>query len=286
VKITVVMYLAYSVSKKGELMERFSVGFIPHLGVVGVMVSLLMLQPDFGSSVILLSMMGLMLFVSGARLFYLGLFGMLGLTGAYFAIIGSEYRMKRVLAFLDPWSYRTDIGYQISESLIAIGSGGLTGKGLGNGHGKLGYVPELWNDFIGTIVAEELGVVGIVVLASMFCVLVWRGLRIAMRAEDDFGRYLAFGITALFGLQAGANLFVVTGLAPTKGLTLPFVSFGGSSMIMALFGIGVLLNISRNAPDVWEEGREERETVREERRWDKKRQRILKKRDDLNRRFN
>lgn len=285
VKITVVMYLAYSVSKKGELMERFSVGFVPHLGIVGALVALLMLQPDFGSSVILLSMMMLMLFVSGARLFYLALFSMLGCVGAYFAITGSEYRMKRVLAFLDPWSYRTDIGYQISESLIAIGSGGLAGKGLGNGHGKLGYVPELWNDFIGTIVAEELGLAGIVILGALFGVLVWRGLRVAVRAEDDFGRYLAFGITALFGLQAAANLFVVTGLAPTKGLTLPFVSFGGSSMIMALFGVGVLLNISRNAPDHWEENREERESRRDESKWKKKREKILKKRSDLARRF-
>ncbi len=285
VKITIVMYLAYSVSKKGDLMERFSVGFIPHLGVVGVMVGFLMLQPDFGSSVILLSMMGMMLFVSGARLFYLGLFAMLGSVGAYIAITSREYRMERVMAFLDPWSYRTGIGYQISESLIAIGSGGLTGKGLGNGHGKLGYVPELWNDFIGTIVAEELGVFGMVLLAGLFCVFVWRGLRIALRATDDFGRYLAFGITALFGLQAAANLFVVTGLAPTKGLTLPFVSFGGSSMIMALFGVGVLLNISKNGPDVWEETREEREALREEKRWTRKRERILKKRDDLKRRY-
>lgn len=285
VKITVIMFLAYSVSKKGEKMGRFVVGFVPHLMVVGVLVGLLMLQPDFGSSVILIGMMGVMLFVSGAKISYLFLFASLGCIGAYYAVTGSEYRMKRVLAFLDPWSYRTDIGYQISESLISIGSGGLTGVGLGNGHGKLGYVPELWNDFIGTIVAEELGLLGIIVLVVLFAAFVWRGFKIAFECDDEFGKYLAFGITALFAFQAAANLFVVTGLAPTKGLTLPFVSFGGSSMIMALFATGVVLNISKNDPDRWEEAREIREARKHEKKWSKKRERILKRRKDLARKY-
>ncbi len=281
VKIVVVMYLAYSVSKKGEKMGRFSVGFVPHLMVVGTCVAFLMMQPDFGSSVILITMMGVMLFVSGARVAYLMIFAVLGACGAFFAITRSAYRMKRIMAFLDPWSYRTDIGYQISESLIAIGSGGVGGRGLGNGAGKLGYVPELWNDFIGTIVAEELGLMGIIILVSMFLALIWRGLKIAYESNDEFGRYLAFGITILFGLQGGANLCVVTGLLPTKGLTLPFISFGGSSMIMALFATGILLNISRNAPDEWESARPDREKRQEERRWQRKRKSILRKRKDL-----
>lgn len=284
-KIAVVMFLAYSVSKKGEKMGRFVVGFVPHLMVVGLMVGLLMLQPDFGSSVILLSMMMIMLFVSGARISYLFIFTILGLTGAYFAITGSEYRMKRIMAFLDPWSYRTDIGYQISESLISIGSGGLNGVGLGNGHGKLGYVPELWNDFIGTIVAEELGIAGIILLVALFTALLWRGLKVAWTCDDEFGRYLAYAITILFGLQAGANLFVVTGLAPTKGLTLPFVSFGGSSMMMALFATGVLLNVSRNEPDRWENLKEDRERKKYERKWERKRQSILRRRKDLAKKY-
>lgn len=281
-KIAIVMFLAYSVSKKGKDMGKFVVGFVPHFIVIGCFVLLLMQQPDFGSSVILLTMMGLMLFVSGARLMYLTGFAALGGLGAYLAIVSSEYRTQRILAFLDPWSYRKDIGYQISESLISIGSGGLTGRGLGNGHGKLGYVPELWNDFIGTIVAEELGLLGIVFLTGLFSVFIWRGLRIAFNARDDFGRYLAFGITTILGLQATANLCVVTGLLPTKGLTLPFVSFGGSSMVVALFSVGILLNISKNEPDYWEENREERERRRKESRWKKKKKRILNRRDDLN----
>lgn len=278
-KLVVVMFLAYSVSKKAGKMKRFAIGFVPHLMVIGLFVGLLMLQPDFGTSVILMVMMGLMLFVSGARVVYLGGFALLGAVGAFVAITSREYRMERIMAFLDPFSYRQGIGYQISESLISIGSGGLLGRGLGNGTGKLGYVPELWNDFIGTIIAEELGLIGIVVLIGLFIVLLWRGLRIAFQSDDAFGRYLAFGITVLIGLQATANLCVVTGLLPNKGLTLPFISFGGSSMIISLFSIGVLLNISKNAPDAWEAGREARQARREERRWERKRRRIMNRRD-------
>lgn len=285
VKIITVIYLAYSVSKKGERMGSFAVGFVPHLMMIGVMVALLLLQPDFGSSVILVTMMMLMLFVSGARILYLLILSGFGAFGAYIAITGSEYRMKRILAFLDPWSYRQDIGYQISESLIAIGSGGVTGRGLGQGNGKLGYVPELWNDFIGTIVAEELGLFGMIVLVMLFLGFIWRGLTIAFEARDDFGMYLAFGLTALVALQATANLCVVTGLLPTKGLTLPFVSFGGSAMISSMLAVGILLSISRGAPDRWEQRREERERRREQKRWEKKRDKILDRRDDLRSRF-
>jgi cell division protein FtsW len=280
-KVVAVMFLAYSVSKKGDQMGKFSVAFVPHLTVVGLFVGLLMQQPDFGTSVILLGVMGVLLFVSGARLIYLSGFGLAGGVLAYFAISNSAYRMERILAFQDPFSYREGIGYQISESLISIGSGGLGGRGLGNGTGKLGYVPELWNDFIGTIVAEELGLMGILVLVALFVGVLWRGTRIAFEARDDFGRYLAFGLTALIGVQAVANLCVVTGLLPNTGLTLPFVSYGGTSMIMALFSVGVLLNISKNEPDQWELDREKREARRAERRWKNKRRKILDRRDDL-----
>ncbi|QDG54773.1 putative lipid II flippase FtsW [Persicimonas caeni] len=280
-KIATVMFMAYSVSKKGDKMDKFSVAFVPHVAMVGLFVGLLMQQPDFGSSVILLTIMGILLFVSGAKIRYLSGFVVAGGVLAYFAITAREYRMERVQAYLDPFSYRTGIGYQISESLISIGSGGLTGVGLGNGTGKLGYVPELWNDFIGTIVAEELGLLGVVLLVGLFMTFLWRGTKIAFEANDEFGRYLAFGLTALIGMQAVANLCVVTGLLPNKGLTLPFVSFGGSSMIVALFSVGVLLNISKNQPDYWELNREEREARKAERRWKKKKRRILDRRDDL-----
>jgi len=280
-KVMCVIFLAYSISKKGEKMQQFAIGFVPHVVIVGLMVGLLILQPDFGSAVILVTMMGIMLFVSGARLLYLSGFGILGLVAGSWAIVRSPYRMERITAFLEPWKHRQDVGYQISESLIAIGSGGLTGRGLGSGTGKLGYVPELWNDFIATSVAEELGLLGIVLLVGLFLIFIWRGYAIAFRARDAFGRYLAFGLTTLIGMQASANLCVVTGLLPTKGLTLPFFSLGGSSLVMTLFASGVLLNISKRQPDTWEETREARERRRRNERWERKRQQILERREDL-----
>ncbi len=280
-KLAAVVFLSYSISKKGKKMGSFSIGFIPHLLIIGLLVMLLMLQPDFGTAVMLIALMMILLFVSGAKLSYLFLVTLGGSVVAYFAISGSEYRMRRILAFLDPWSHRQDIGYQISESLIAIGSAGLSGQGLGQGASKLGYVPELWNDFIGTIIAEELGIFGIVLVCVLFLVILWRGVVIALNADDRFGMYLAFGLTAMIALQAAANLFVVTGMLPTKGLTLPFVSFGGTSVLIGLYSIGMLLNISRGDPDWWEIERERRESEREEKKWKKKRQRILKRRNDL-----
>ena len=157
----------------------------------------------------------------------------------------------------------------------------VTGQGLGSGTGKLGYVPELWNDFIATSVAEELGLLGIVALVGLFLVFVWRGYRIAFEARDDFGKYLAFGLTTLIGMQASANLCVVTGLLPTKGLTLPFFSLGGSSIVMTLFASGVLLNISKREPDYWKETQQARERRRRKKRWERKRKKILNRREDL-----
>lgn len=271
-KITAVMFLAYSVAKKGtEKMSQFLFAFIPHALVIGGMIVCLLAQPDFGTSVILVCMMGGMLFVSGAKLRYLFGFAGLGVAGAYFAIISSPYRMDRILAYMNPWKYENDIGYQVVESLIAIGSGGIWGKGLGSGAGKLGYVPELWNDYIGTVVAEELGLVGMSALVVMFGVYIWRGFHIALTARDRFGRYLAFGLTLLIGGQAAANLCVVTGLLPPKGLTLPFVSYGGTSMMVALGATGILLNISRNRRDWWEENRRRRIRMAEKRRIEKRR---------------
>lgn len=281
VKIVTVIYLAYSVSKKGEAMKKFSVGFIPHLLMAGLMVAILMRQPDFGSSVLILTITLVMLFAAGAKVIYMAIMVPIAGLAGFIAITGEAYRMKRIMAFLDPWSYQSDAGYQIVESLISIGSGRITGVGLGNGKGKLGYVPELWNDFIGTIIAEELGLIGIVALVGLIFVLLWRGYKISWNAADKFGVFLAFGLTTILGIQAAANLCVVTGLLPNKGITLPFVSFGGSSMIMSLFAIGILLNISRNLPDYWEENKGRRSSNKDEKKWKKKRTKILKRRRDL-----
>ena len=277
-KIVMIMVFAYSVEKKGTRIKSFSVGLLPHLVLVGGVVALLLKQPDFGTSVLIFSMMFAILFVAGTRLSYILLLIFTAGLGAWHLISGSDYRMRRVKAFLDPWKYQDDIGYQITESLIAIGSGRLTGEGLGDGLGKLGFVPALETDFIGTAVAEELGFAGIALVIILFLLLLWRGLRIALGARDLFGTYLAFGLTTLFGLQAAINLGVISGLLPTKGLTLPFLSYGGSSLLCCMFAIGVMLNISRCADDEWERKQHLREEHKSHERWEQKRQMILDRR--------
>lgn len=191
-----------------------------------------------------------MMFVAGTRTSYILLSVLLAAPiGWKVFITGESWRMKRLLAFLYPWQYRRDTGYQLYESLISVGSGGVWGQGLGQGHQKLFFLPEAHTDFILAVVGEELGLVGVLAVLGAFAVLIWRGLRAALRARDRYGCYLAFGITCLFGLQTLVNMGVVLGLLPTKGLPLPFVSYGGTALVMSLFMAGVLANISARAPE-------------------------------------
>jgi cell division protein FtsW len=253
-KVAFIVYLACSLTRKKEKIRRFGSGFLPHLLVSGVLILLLLRQPDFGTAATLTIMLFLLLFIAGTRLSYIFVAALAALPMAYGLIAGSPYRMRRLLAFLDPWSHRFDIGYQISESLMSFGSGGVTGVGLGEGKHKLFFLPAAHTDFIYSIVGEELGMIGALVVLVLFGIVVWRGFRASMRAPDLFGTYLAFGLSALIGLQTLVNMGVVTGLLPTKGLTLPFFSYGGSSMVCTLLAMGILLNISaagsgRIAPD-------------------------------------
>jgi cell division protein FtsW len=248
-KLALVIYLAFSLAKKAEKVKSFTVGFVPHMLVCGLMMVLLLKQPDLGTAVILGMATLLLLFVAGAKISYIVIAFLCAAPVVYQAIVGTPWRMRRMLAYLDPWQYRYDVGYQITESLISIGSGGKTGLGLGDGRQKLFFLPEAHTDYIMAIVGEELGLIGLCAIAAVFAVLVWRGARAALRARDAFGCYLAFGITAMFGLQAMVNLGVVLGALPTKGLPLPFVSFGGSTLVVDLFAMGILLNISRAAPE-------------------------------------
>jgi len=248
-KLALVIYLAFSLAKKAEKVKSFTVGFVPHMLVCGLMMVLLLKQPDLGTAVILGMATLLLLFVAGAKISYILIAFLVAAPVVYQAIVGTPWRLRRMLAYLDPWQYRYDVGYQITESLISIGSGGKTGLGLGDGRQKLFFLPEAHTDYIMAIVGEELGLIGLVAVAAVFAVLVWRGARAALRARDAFGCYLAFGITAMFGLQALVNLGVVLGALPTKGLPLPFVSFGGSTLVVDLFAMGILLNISRAAPE-------------------------------------
>lgn len=246
-KVAWVIYLSYSLAKKREKVKHFSIGFLPHLGVAGVLVLLCMLEPDFGSSVALLFLMFVMLFAAGAKLSYLVGSVLLAIPFAYTAIASSPYRMKRITAFLDPWANRQGSGYQVAESLMSIGSGGLTGLGLGDGRQKLFFLPEAHTDFIFAIIGEELGLIGVAALVLLYGVIIWRGLRAALHASEAFGTYLALGITALISFQAIVNLCVAMGLVPTKGLTLPFISYGGSSLIVLMGAAGLLLSISATA---------------------------------------
>lgn len=243
-KFAWVVYLAYSLAKKREKVTTFSVGFLPHLILCGLLVGLCMRQPDFGSSVCLLFLLFVMLFAAGTKLSYLVGSVLLALPIGYHAIASTPYRMKRILAFMDPWAHRHDIGYQVAESLMSVGSGGVFGLGLGDSRQKLFFLPEAHTDFIFSIIGEELGLLGSGLTIFLYGVIIWRGTKAALNATETFGTYLGLGITSLIGFQAVVNMSVAMGLAPTKGLTLPFISYGSTSLVMMMAGAGVLLSLS------------------------------------------
>ncbi len=244
-KLAFVIYLAYSLSKKQEKVRVFSVGFLPHCFVGLCFMALCLLEPDFGSAVTLALLLFALLFAAGARVSWLLGSLLTALPFAWLAVARSPYRMKRILAFLDPWAHRHDIGYQVAESLMSVGSGGVWGLGLGDGRQKLFFLPEAHTDFIFSIIGEELGLLGSALVIALYGIIVWRGLRAAFNAADAFGAYLALGITALIAFGACENLGVAMGALPTKGLTLPFVSYGGTSLVLSMFAGGVLLSISQ-----------------------------------------
>lgn len=244
VKLALVVYLAHSLAKKREMVKNFSIGFLPHVIVTGLFVLALLLQPDFGTSVILLSVLGLMLFVAGAKISYLvlGLVAALPVVGVY--ISAKPHAWKRIIAFIEPELHKHGIGYQVWESLVSFGAGGVLGTGMGQGQQKLYFLPEAHTDFIFAVIGEELGFVGVITVVALFTVLVGRGLYIAKRASCRFNQYLAFGIASWIGIQALINMLVAVSLLPTKGLTLPLISFGRSSLLVTLVAIGLLLRVS------------------------------------------
>ena len=243
-KLALVTWLAYSLAKKAEKVKTFTVGFLPHLLVAGVFMFLCMKQPDFGSSVVLLLLTFTMLFVAGAKVGYILGASILGGAFGAISIMSKKYRYERYLAWMNMDQHRADLAYQPFQSVMAFGSGGTWGTGIGKGLQTL-YLPEAHNDFIAAIVGEELGFVGILALCLVYLAITARGVRAAFRAPDDYGSYLAFGISTMFGVQALVNLSVALAILPTKGLTLPFLSFGGSSLLVNAVAAGILLNISR-----------------------------------------
>lgn len=253
VKLVAVMYLAAYLTKKEDRITIFSSGLLPVLIVVGLLSGLVLLEPDLGTVVVIGSVTVGLLFLGGARMSHLLALGLCAVPVVSVLVLGSSYRRQRLMTFLAPWKDASDAGFQITQSFLAFGSGGPFGVGLGEGKQKLFFLPEAHTDFVLALVGEELGLVGTGAIILLFALFVVRGFQIAARARMPFGRYLGMGITLLIGIQALVNACVVTGLVPTKGLTLPFVSYGGSSLVISLLGVGILLNISRDR----QAGREE-----------------------------
>ncbi len=224
----------------------FRDGLLPALIVIGLLSGLVLLEPDLGTVVVLGLVTIGMCFLAGARLSHLLALGLCAIPAVLVLVLGSSYRRQRLMTFLAPWKDPSDAGFQITQSFLAFGSGGPFGVGLGEGKQKLYFLPEAHTDFVLALVGEELGLIGTATVILLFAFFVWRGVQIAARAREPFGRYLGMGITLLIGVQALVNAAVVTGLLPTKGLTLPFVSYGGSSLVVSLVGVGILLSISRD----------------------------------------
>jgi cell division protein FtsW len=244
-KISLILYLADSLARKGTKVETFKLGVLPYLIVGGLLLGLIIFEPDLGTSFVLGLVLFLMLFIAGVRLAHLLGLGIAALPLLALVVLAAPYRIQRFLIFFDPWKDPEKGGFQIIQSFIAFGSGQLWGRGLGESRQKLFYLPEAHTDFIFSVIGEELGLLGALTVLALFGVIIVRGLRIASRTEDPFGQYLAFGLTALLGLQALIHMAVVMGLMPTKGLVLPFISYGGSAMVINLIAAGMLLSLSR-----------------------------------------
>jgi cell division protein FtsW len=244
-KGAVVLYLAHSLAKKTERMNSFVHGLLPHVIIVGIVVLLVAVEPDLGGAVFISLTLFALLFVAGARSRHLVVLALCGLILLACGIATARYQSDRLGSFLDPGAHKQGKGYQLNQSLLAFGAGGLNGVGLGESRQKMFYLPEAHTDFIFAVVGEETGLWGTGVTLALFTLLGLRGLRVAIRHPLPFGRLLAFGSTFLLVCQAGLNMAVVLGMLPTKGLPLPFISYGGSSLVMALVCVGVLLSLSR-----------------------------------------
>ncbi|MFQ5896936.1 MAG: putative lipid II flippase FtsW [Candidatus Methylomirabilia bacterium] len=245
-KLAFVSFLAFSLSRRPVGLHSFWTGLLPPLAVTGAMAGLLLLQPDLGSSLTLLAVVLALLFLAGVRLSQMALLAVSALPLVVMAVASAPYRLKRVVSFLDPWADPLGSGFQIIQSYLALGSGGWFGHGLGASKQKLFYLPEPHTDFMFAIIGEELGFIGALAVVGLFMVLIWRGVRVGLRAPDPFAAYLALGLTVFLACQTLINLGVVTGLLPTTGLPLPFVSFGGSALLTTMVAAGLLLNISQH----------------------------------------
>jgi len=246
-KIALILFLSHLLAKKGPQIQEFSSGLLPLLVATGMIVAPILLQPNFGNVGVLLMVAAMIYFVGGARISHLLLLSAGSIPLLYLLMMHFSHARSRLLTLFDPSRVPEQARYQIKQSFYALGPGGFLGRGLGDGMQKLFYLPEPHTDFIFAIIGEEVGFLGTSMIVLLFGIILWRGMRIALRAPDPFGRFLAIGITSLIVSQALINVGMVVGLLPTTGLPLPFISFGGSSLVFSLIQIGVLLNISHYA---------------------------------------
>jgi cell division protein FtsW len=244
-KLAILIYMADLLSRKKGKIKDFQQGFLPPIIVLGVACLLIVIQPDLGNSILLGAIVLIMLFAAGAQIKHIGLLGLLSLPAIYFLVVKVPYRMARMMAFWDPWEDRQGVGFQLTQSQMALGSGGIWGVGLGKSVQKLFYLPAAHTDFVFSIIGEEIGLVGTLAVILLFAAFIWQGARIVKRTEDMFGYFLGIGIIVMIGLQAAINIGVSIGALPTKGLPLPFISYGGSALVVNMVSVALLLNISR-----------------------------------------
>ncbi|MCL1917811.1 MAG: putative lipid II flippase FtsW [Peptococcaceae bacterium] len=244
IKLSIVIMVAKVLSQTRDF-TAFRRGMLPSLALLGLVLVLVMLQPDLGTSLVIMATVCIMLVAAGARVKHLAMLGGVGLGLVVAAIAAAPYRMQRIFAYIDPWADPAGSGYQTIQSLLALGPGGVFGLGLGQSRQKFLYLPENHTDFIFAMIGEELGFIGGIFVIGVFAFLIWRGFRVAMHVRDPFLSLLAAGFTSLIGVQAMINMGVVTGLLPVTGITLPFLSYGGTSLIFTMAGAGLLLNVSR-----------------------------------------
>ncbi|HYT65065.1 MAG TPA: putative lipid II flippase FtsW [Vicinamibacterales bacterium] len=246
-KIVIIFFVAAILERRMDRIDDLRYSLLPVGVVLGCIVALIMLQPDLGTALSIIVIVSVMVFAAGINYRYIVGLLLVSLPAAYVVLMSADYRRRRMTVFLDPWSDPLGDGFQVIQSLIAVGTGGVFGRGLMAGVQKLYYLPYPHTDFIYAVIGEELGLLGTTLVLVAFCVIAWRGLRTSMRAPDRFGAFLALGLTAMVIVQAFFNISVVLGLLPTKGIPLPFVSFGGSSLLMSMLGMGILLNVSQHA---------------------------------------
>ncbi|MDD5382890.1 MAG: putative lipid II flippase FtsW [Candidatus Margulisbacteria bacterium] len=247
IKFTTVLLLASLLAKMGEKIKDFLQGLVPLLIVVGIVAALIVAQPDLGTALTILVTAFILLFVAGAKNVHLASLGGIGILGVLAISLASPYRLRRLLAFIDPWKDPQGIGFQVIQSLLAVGSGGIFGVGLGASRQKFFYLPQQFTDFIFAILCEETGLIGAATVVVLFIIFAGRGIRIAFSAADHFNYLLASGLVSWLTLQALMNIMVVLGLIPTTGIPLPFISYGGTATIVNLFAVGIVLNISLQA---------------------------------------